>query len=368
MVAVHVLAFAVGATVVLGTVLSGLRTFVLPRAAPSILNRLVFVVVGRFFAVLAGRRRSAREREEVLAYHAPLALVVLPALWLGLILVGFTAMFWAVGVRAPREAFFMSGSSLFTLGFARPPGLGAASLSFLEAGLGLGLLALVIAYLPTIYAAFARRETAVALLEVFAGTPPSPRVFLVRHHRIQALDRLDETWLRWQGWFADLEESHTSFGSLSYFRSPQPDRSWVTAAGCVLDSAALTVAGLELERAPEAELMLRSGYVALRRIADYFSIPYDPDPAPDDPISIQREEFAELWEALGAAGLPLKSDQEQAWRDYAGWRVNYDTVLVALAGLTAAPYAPWSSDRAAAFRRPPVTRKVARPPRRTRRR
>ena len=47
------------------------------------------------------------------------------------------------------------------------------------------------------------------------------------------------------------------------------------------------------------------------------------------------------------AEVPLRSDRDQAWRDYAGWRVNYDTVLLALADLIMAPYAPWTSDRCA---------------------
>jgi hypothetical protein len=49
--------------------------------------------------------------------------------------------------------------------------------------------------------------------------------------------------------------------------------------------------------------------------------------------------------ALAAENVPLKPDREQAWRDYAGWRVNYDKVLITLARLTRAPTAPWSSDR-----------------------
>lgn len=52
--------------------------------------------------------------------------------------------------------------------------------------------------------------------------------------------------------------------------------------------------------------------------------------------------------------MALKSDRDQAWRDFAGWRVNYDRVLVELAGLTMAPHAPWSSDRAPDSRRPPL--------------
>jgi hypothetical protein len=61
-----------------------------------------------------------------------------------------------------------------------------------------------------------------------------------------------------------------------------------------------------------------------------------------------------------AADVPLKPDADQAWRDYAGWRVNYDTVLLALAGLAMAPYAQWSSDRSLRYRRPPLTRRAAR--------
>jgi len=45
---------------------------------------------------------------------------------------------------------------------------------------------------------------------------------------------------------------------------------------------------------------------------------------------------------LAADGVPVKADREQAWR------VNYDRVLLALARMTMAPYAMWSSDRSIA--------------------
>ena len=41
----------------------------------------------------------------------------------------------------------------------------------------------------------------------------------------------------------------------------------------------------------------------------------------------------------------MKADLDRAWRDFAGWRVNYDRVLLAMAALTMAPDAPWSLDR-----------------------
>jgi hypothetical protein len=92
-------------------------------------------------------------------------------------------------------------------------------------------------------------------------------------------------------------------------------------------------------------LCIRAGYLAMREIAGIYRIPYEPDPTPDDPISIARAEFMDAYERLGGAGVPVRTDRERAWRDYAGWRVNYDGVLLALAALTTAPYAPWSSDR-----------------------
>ena len=142
-----------------------------------------------------------------------------------------------------------------------------------------------------------------------------------------------------------------------FFRSPTPYRSWITAAGCVLDSAALFAAAIRHERSSKPDILLRTGFLCLRRIADFYVIPYDPDPRPDDPISVTREEFDEVCDQLGAAGVPLVDDLDQAWRDFAGWRVNYDTVLTTLASLVDAPYAVWSSDRAPARRhRPPLHR------------
>jgi hypothetical protein len=101
--------------------------------------------------------------------------------------------------------------------------------------------------------------------------------------------------------------------------------------------------------------MIRSGYLCLRHLADYFRIAVDHDPQPDDPISIRREEFDAAYERLAGNGVPLRADRDQCWRDFAGWRVNYDAALIGLARLTMAPDAPWSSARpvvAPAFQNP----------------
>ena len=101
------------------------------------------------------------------------------------------------------------------------------------------LVALLMAYLPTMYAAFSRREQAVSMLEVRAGNPPSALEMLLRFNRIQGLDKLGDYWKTWEVWFADVEESHTTLPALVFFRSPRSDNSWITAAGAVLDTAAI---------------------------------------------------------------------------------------------------------------------------------
>jgi hypothetical protein len=168
---------------------------------------------------------------------------------------------------------------------------------------------------------------------------------LIRAHRIRGLDVLTNLWEEWEIWFSEIEESHTSLPALVFFRSVKPQRSWLTASGAVLDAAALYASTLDLPRNPQAELCIRAGYLALRYIADFFNIPYPANVQRGDPISITRAEFDEAYNQLQAAGLAVKPNRDACWLDYAGWRVNYDVVLLSLAELTMAPYAPWSSDR-----------------------
>ena len=342
----RIVAVVIGLFVVVATLTSALKTVVVPRGYVTRLTRRHFVVWRKVFGLFARPDRPFEDRDRVMAHYAPVALVTLPAIWVSGVTLGFTGVFWGFGRHSVSEAFVISGSSLFTLGFLRPPGTGEIILTFVEAGIGLGLVSLMISYLPTIYGAFSRREALVGLLEVRAGLPPSPAELLTRYERIGWLDRIDEdVFEKWELWFMDVEESHTSQPSLVFFRSPHPERSWITAAGCVLDTAAIVASTIDRPRDARTDVMLRTGFFALRRIADYFGIAYDADPAADAPISISRREFDLLCTELVAVGIPLKPDREQAWRDFAGWRVNYDAVLLALCGMVMAPPAKWSSDR-----------------------
>jgi hypothetical protein len=355
MMIMRILAILVGLGVVYGTMLSAIKTFILPRSAPDRLTRAVFLAMRSLFALPLKRARSYSDRDRIMAYYAPFSLLALLPTWYALVALGYTGMYWGAGTESWQGAFLMSGSSLLTLGFSVPDNLLKANLVFSEAIIGLILVALLIAYLPTMYAAFSRREAAITMLEVRAGNPPSAVEMILRFHRIHGLTRLIEQWEAWERWFADVEESHTSLPALVFFRSPQSDHSWVTAAGAVLDAASLTLSTIDAPSDPQAALCIRAGYLALRHIADFFGVAYPPDPHfPDDPIRVSREEFDAACKQLAGEGVPLKNDLDQAWLDFAGWRVNYDTTLLALASLTMAPSAPWSSDRARQFTLPPI--------------
>jgi hypothetical protein len=165
----------------------------------------------------------------------------------------------------------------------------------------------------------------------------------------------------WETWFQELSETHTSLGVLAFFRSPNPHRSWVTAAGAVLDAASLRYALIDLPWSAPPALCIRSGYLALQEIAGFYNIEYDADPKPDDPISIARDEFDQVYLRLASAGVPVRTDRDKAWRDYRGWRVNYDRVLTSIAGLVMAPYAPWSSDRSSRYQAPRLHARRGRP-------
>ena len=359
--ALAVIAFPVGLLIVVSTVLSAIETLVVPRAIPLRITRAVFLALRALFGLRGKRATSFRERDRDMALYGPISLFTLAASWIALTGLGYVLMYWSLGVRPWRVAFALSGSSIFTLGFEVPRNLPTTALAFSEAIFGIGLLAMLISYLPSMYQSFSRREAAVAALDVRAGTPPTAATMLVRFSTIEGWDRLGENWRTWESWFVDVTETHTSLPALVFFRSPHWEHSWVTASGAVLDAASLVASTVDRPRSPDAELCIRAGYIALRRIADFFGIAHPTDPHwPAEPISIDRSEFDEVCRQLTDAGVPLKADLEQAWRDFAGWRVNYDRVLLSLASLTMAPYAPWSSDRSILYRRPPLRRRRTR--------
>ena len=145
-----------------------------------------------------------------------------------------------------------------------------------------------IAYLPTLYSAFNRRENEVALLNDQGGFPAWGPELLARTHYalgsgVSTVNTLPDLYADWERWAADVGESHTTYLPLVWFRSPKPLSSWVTSLLAVLDSAALMLS-LNPSTAPvvPARLCLRAGFTCFGDVARAmgFSIPLEPDPEP----------------------------------------------------------------------------------------
>lgn len=349
------LLFLFGLAIVLRTFFSALTSFVLPRSVRSQLNRLVFGLLRRVIEIPMSRLSTFEQRDFVMGYYAPVGLILLVPTWYVLVAFGYGLMYLASGVQPWQQAFVLSGSSLLTLGISSSEVFPIDLMIFSEATLGLILVALLIAYLPTMYSAFSKREVAVNLLEVRAGIPPSAVELILRYHRIHGLDRLETYWLSWETWFAEVEETHTVLPALVFFRSPRPNNSWIVAAGTVLDAASLILSAVQIPHSSSAQLCIRAGFVCLRHICDYFNISYPSDPHyPQNPISITRAEFDKALDQLAAAGVAIVANRDQAWQDFAGWRVNYDRTLLAICSLVMAPPALWTSDRAPKASLPPL--------------
>jgi hypothetical protein len=342
MIVIQIIVALIGCTLIIGTLFSAIRSFVLPRSEPDLLSGSVFSIIYKFFRLLIRFSDNYRVRDHIMAYLAPVYLLALLPSWLAIVSIGYSCLYWSIGKLNWYESFRISGSSLLTLGYAFADGAFDNFLQFSEATIGLLLVALLIAYLPTIYSAFSRRETAVTLLEVRAGDPPNPVEMLLRYQRIHGFENLSEQWKAWELWFADIDESHTSLSILVFFRSPVATHSWITACGTVLDAASLMLAAIDLPMDASAALCIRAGYLALRRIANYYKIPFIPDPHyPTDQVLLDKDLFNLALDQLEENELPIKSDRDQAWNDFAGWRVNYESVLVALSKLTLSPETPW---------------------------
>jgi hypothetical protein len=265
--------------------------------------------------------------------------------------VGYTLLIWSLVHRGLGLAFTEAGSSLFTLGFAEPTGSAPAAIVFAAAATGLVIVTLQIAYLPTLYAAFNRRETEVALLNARAGVPCWGPELLARTHYalgsgVSTLDTLPDLYARWERWAADVAESHTTYLPLVRFRSPRPLSSWVTGLLAVLDSAALFLA-LSPKSAPvvPARLCLRSGFTCLNQIARAMGIQVPDEPDPSDRISLSYQEFLDAVTRMRQVDFPIERDPAEAWADFTGWRVNYERAAYAVAAAVDAVPALWSGPR-----------------------
>ena len=331
-----------GVVLVITTLSAAIRSFVLPRNEVVRLNVWVFTAIRSVFDAATKTASSFERRDRIMAHYAPVALVALPVVWEALVGLGYTSIYWALDEGSLWKCYNLSSSYLMTLGTSKTNHGVVAALGYSEATLGLLLLTLLLSYLPTIYQAFSRREATVALLELRAGTPPSASCLLGWLNHDGSVRNDEPEWSEWERWFVEIEESHTSLPILTFFRSPQPGRSWVTSGGLILDAAALLLTAVSVPRSRQVEITFKAGCLALNRVYRFFNTrartePTNLQPAAEDTSPPGRAEFEEACEALAANGLPLVADRAAAWTQYRELRTRYAPALEFLAVLTMAP-------------------------------
>jgi len=331
--------------------LDAFETIVLPRRVtrPFRLTTLFYRVTWRPWRLLARVMPAGRRRETFLSFFGPLSLLMLLATWaLGLTL-GFASLQWGMGSHVAvtgREAttfwdvLYMSGSTFFTLGLGDvlPKSAGAKVLTIAECALGIGFLGLIIGYLPVIYQSFSDRERTIALLDSRAGSPPTAFEVLRRAIRANNAPEVVSLLREFEGWAAEILESHISYPVLCLYRSQHDNQSWLAALVTILDVSSLVMAGVEGIPSAQARLtfaMARHAVVDLTQI-------YNTPPIPDGRDRLPPEKLTAFRKALQDQGVVLKDDAE-ATEKLTRLRAAYEPHAKALAKmlvLTLPPFKP----------------------------
>ncbi len=359
----HILAFAVGALIVLAVTAHIVRTLVVPRARPTMLTHLVDAGVDALYRLITKPLRDYERKDQMLAGQGAVVLLVQLITWLAAFELGYALLLWPFVNGFPR-ALREIGSSMFTLGFASTTGTAPTVVDILAAATGLVVVALQIAYLPTLYSAFNRRETEVTLLTARAGLPPWGPELLVRTRYGVAVqsDDLPAFYNRWERWAADVAESHSNYPVLIRFRSPQALSSWLVGLLAVMDSAAMLLALCPSRDRIEPRRAIRMGFTALRQIGLGLGMRSETDADPDAEIQLRFEEFAAAVDLLRLVDFPMERDAAEAWPHFRGWRVNYEGLAYGLARHIDAVPAPWSGPRRWPAETIPVRRPANRAP------
>ncbi len=314
----HVVITIIGVLVVFAVLLDAFETVVLPRRV-----RRQYRLTSWFYRrtwvpwrKITTHIKSPSQRENFLGYFGPLSLLVLLGLWAATLIFGFALLQYGAGEHVQLNnapigfggLLYHSGETFFTLGYGDivPTSPIARALAVVEAGMGFGFLGTVVGYLPTIYAAFSRREVQISLLDARAGSPPTAAELLGRFgNRPQQLE-FDQILREWERWAGEVLESHISYPPLSFFRSQHSNQSWLGALTTILDTTALIISGVDNLRSDQAKVTFAMARHAVVDLSQVIRTAYDPT----HPDRLPAEELARLRKTLIERSVKLKEGPE----------------------------------------------------------
>ena len=341
--------------------LDAFQTVILPRrpAGRVRITRLFYIATWIPWVAVAERVQDRKLREQIYSVYGPVSLLLLLILWAALLVVGFGFLYFALGTPFAdalnpsrnllanlRTDMYVSGTTLFTLGLGdvTPTRHLARALVVLESGTGLGFVALVIGYVPVIYAAFSRREVSVAMLDGRAGSPPTATELLRRHAYEGGERELIALLAEWERWSAEILESHISYPLLCYYRSQHDNQSWLSALVAVLDTCALLITTVEGPAARQSQLTFAMARHALVDLGHVFHVERSAEEK--EKIGLDRlppEAFSNLCENLSGLHLRLCGDAESMQR-LTAIRMLYEPHAHALSGYMKMPLPLWFAE------------------------
>jgi hypothetical protein len=316
----HILAAAASIVLILTVLWDAFEVIVLPRRVTRKfrLARFFYRSTWKPWAAAARRMSTVSRRETLLSFYGPVSLLFLLSLWAVGLVLGFTFLHQALRTPIKIEGesttflsyFYFSGSTFFgsSLGNVLAERWPGKLLTILEAGMGLGFLAVVIGYLPVLYQAFSRRELNISLLDARAGSPSTAAELLRRHFDGDQFVELSAFLREWERWAAELLESHLSYPVLAYYRSQHSNQSWLGALTTILDTSALVIVGIEGTSAHQAQFTFAIARHAVVDLANVFNTkPHSP---PRD--RLPATELARVRGNLRMQGILLKEGDAAA--------------------------------------------------------
>jgi hypothetical protein len=322
------------------------ESVVVPRPTPGLRPTTILTRLSWPGWRAIGLGRSGDAREHFLGQYASLLLVATLAMWIAGLIVGYGLVLGGLHSELrPQpadalEAIYFAATSMLTIGFGDVVALGptARVVAIVAAATGLGVVALAISFLFSLFASFQRREALVVTLDQRAGAPPSGVQLLETMARKRMREGLGPMFAEWERWAAEVLDSHVSYPILAYFRSTHDNESWISAVGAVLDAATLVATTIEDGAYGPARMLVSAGEHLVEDLTNFFRLPHGSE------CGVEREEFDAARARLRAAGYALR-DGEESWRQFADTRSTYAAGLNELARYWAVPPALWVGDR-----------------------
>jgi hypothetical protein len=279
------------------------------------------------------RRLSTATADTVLGFFGPLALISQLLIWTIGLIIGFALLeYAAVGGSFGHGLLFSSG--LFLNAEAVSGSTIVHVIALVEAAVAIGVLFIVIGYLPAVYGSFSRREIAVSQLATRAGSPPAAGAILLRVADRERWLGLERELREWEAWVAELMETHLSYPILGWYRSQHVNQNWLAALTAITDVAAFVTAVESDGEVEAAELTYAIGQHALADLAHQYRV------KAGEADRLSDAQFTQLYGLVeNALSRPVASDD--ARRRLTKLRRAYEPKAKGLSQLLALDLPPW---------------------------